>query len=208
MIAEHRLVDQVLGHHRRLVLGARDLLDHHSALAVELPGVDSRPADEVGQQVGRLEHALGPGGDVEGDQIVTGVGVEHCADALRGLVDVAVGGELLASLEHQMLEEVRHPVLLRAFGPRAGVERHQDGDGAGSRNRYPMQPHAVREHAHRDRRHRLPTVAIAEVHTRANRSIAAPLILALLISPANRVARSSQTGHRHDALATLRALYG
>ena len=54
VIAERRLVDQVLGDHRRLVVGARDLLDDDAALAVELLGVDPRASDEVGQQVGRL----------------------------------------------------------------------------------------------------------------------------------------------------------
>ena len=54
VIAERRAVDQVLGEHRRLVVGARDLLDHDAALAVELLGVDLRPSDEVGQQIDRL----------------------------------------------------------------------------------------------------------------------------------------------------------
>ena len=54
VIAERRLVDQVLGHHRRLVVGACDLLDDDAALAVELLGVEPWASDEVGQQVGRL----------------------------------------------------------------------------------------------------------------------------------------------------------
>ena len=130
VVAERRLVDQVLGHHRRLVVGAGDLLDDDAALAVELVGVDPRPADEVGQQVGRLERALGARGDVERDQVVARVGVQHRADPLGGLVDVAVGGVLLAALEHEVLEEVGHPVLLGALGAGAGVERHQDRDRA------------------------------------------------------------------------------
>ena len=59
VIAEHRLVDQVLGHHRGLIVGAGDLLDDDAALSIHLLGVDSRPGDEVGQQVGGLERALG-----------------------------------------------------------------------------------------------------------------------------------------------------
>ena len=54
VIAERRLVDQVLGHHRRLVVGARDLLHDHAALAIELVAIDPRAADEVGEQVGGL----------------------------------------------------------------------------------------------------------------------------------------------------------
>ena len=54
VVAEGGAVDQVLGHHRRLVVGAGDLLDDDAALAVELVGVDPRPADEVRQQVDRL----------------------------------------------------------------------------------------------------------------------------------------------------------
>ena len=55
MIAEHRLVDQVLGDRRRLIVGAGDLLDDDAALAIQLLLVDPRAGDEVGQQVGRLE---------------------------------------------------------------------------------------------------------------------------------------------------------
>ena len=55
VVAERGLVDEVLGEGRRLVVGAGDLLDHDAALAVELLGVDPRPADEVGQQVDRLQ---------------------------------------------------------------------------------------------------------------------------------------------------------
>ena len=53
VVAEGGAVDQVLGDHRRLVVGAGDLLDHDAALAVELLGVELRAADEVGQQVDR-----------------------------------------------------------------------------------------------------------------------------------------------------------
>ena len=51
-------------------LVARDLLDDDAALAVELLGVELRAPDEVGQQVDRLQRRLGPGGDVEGDEVV------------------------------------------------------------------------------------------------------------------------------------------
>ena len=54
VVAERGAVDQVLGDDRRLVVGARDLLHHDAALAVELVGVDLRAADEVRQQVDRL----------------------------------------------------------------------------------------------------------------------------------------------------------
>ena len=54
VVAERGAVDQVLGHDGRLVVGARDLLDHDAALAVELLLVDLRAPDEVGQQVDRL----------------------------------------------------------------------------------------------------------------------------------------------------------
>ena len=116
VVAERRLVDQVLGHHRGLVVGARDLLHDHAALAVELVGVDPRAADEVRQQVGRLERLARARGDVERDQVVAGVGVEDRADPLGGLVDVPVGRVLLAALEHEVLEEMGHPVLVLALG--------------------------------------------------------------------------------------------
>ena len=71
VVAERRAVDQVLGDDRRLVLGARDLLDDDAALAVELLGVDLRAPDEVGQQVDRLAAPTSARhGDVEGDEVV------------------------------------------------------------------------------------------------------------------------------------------
>jgi hypothetical protein len=138
MVAHRRLVDQVLGQRRRLVVGAGDLLDHHASLAIELLGVDVRAPDEVGQEVGGLEGSLGPGRDVEGDEVVARVGVELRAHAFGRLVDVAVGRVLLAALEHQVLEEVGHPVLLGPFRACAGVERDQYGHGS-----RPLQRHAV-----------------------------------------------------------------
>ena len=53
VLAEGRAVDQVLGDHRGLVVGAVDLLDHDAALAIELLGVEPRPSDEIAQQVDR-----------------------------------------------------------------------------------------------------------------------------------------------------------
>ena len=135
MLAEGGAVDQVLGDDRRLVVGAVDLLDDDPALAVELVGVELRPADEVAQQVDRLGRGLGADGDVEGDQVVARVGVQHAAEPLGGLVDVLVGGVLLAALEDQMLEEVSHPVLLGALRARARVERHEHRQRAGARQR-------------------------------------------------------------------------
>ena len=70
MVAERRAVDQVLGQHRRLVLRAGDLLDHHAALAVQFLGVDLRAPHEVGQQVDGVGDDLGAAGDVEGDEVV------------------------------------------------------------------------------------------------------------------------------------------
>ena len=135
VLAERGAVDQVLGDRRRLVVGAVDLLDHDAALAVELLGVEARAPDEVGQQVDRLRRALGAHGDVEGDEVVAGVGVQHAAQPLGGLVDVLVGRVLLAALEHQVLEEVGHAVLLRALVARAGVERHEHRQRARARQR-------------------------------------------------------------------------
>ena len=54
VLAERGAVDQVLGDDGRLVVGARDLLDHDAALAVELLLVELGPPDEVRQQVDRL----------------------------------------------------------------------------------------------------------------------------------------------------------
>ena len=155
VIAERRLIDQVLGHHRRLVVGPCDLLDDDAALAVELLGVDPWASYEVGQQVCRLPRALGAArGDVKRDEVVAGVGVEDGSDPRRGVVDVAVGLVLLAALEDEVLEEMRHPVLLGQLGARAGVERHEDRDRARSLDLDLVERKAVGEGRLRDRWHR------------------------------------------------------
>ena len=133
VVAERGAVDEVLGDDGRRVVRAGDLLDDDAALAVELVGVDPRPPDEVRQQVDRLRRHLGAAGDVEGDDVVRRVGVEHRAEALGRLVDLAVVVVLLAALEHEVLEEVRHPVLLGALRAGAGLEGHEDGRPRGSR---------------------------------------------------------------------------
>ena len=153
VVAERGAVDQVLGDDRRLVVGARDLLDHDAALAVELLLVELRAPDEVGQQVDRLADHLGAAGDVERDEVVRRVGVEHRAHPLGRLVDLAVVVVLLAALEHEMLEEVGHPVLLRALGPRAGLEGHEHGHRAGAGQVDPVQGQPVREGGGVDLRH-------------------------------------------------------
>jgi hypothetical protein len=126
MVAEGRAVDQVLGDHGRLVLRAGDLLDDDAALAVELLRVDLGAPDEVRQQVDRVPGDLGAAGDVEGDEVVRGVRVQDGAHRLRGLVDLAVVVVLLAALEHQVLEEMGHPVLLGPLRARARVKGDED----------------------------------------------------------------------------------
>ncbi len=133
VVAERGAVDQMLGHGGRLVLGARDLLDDDAALAVELLGVELRAADEVGEQVERRRGLGGPHGDVEGDEVVRRVGVQHAAHPLGRLVDGAVVVVLLAALEHEVLEEVGHAVLVGALGARSRVEGQQEGGRAGAR---------------------------------------------------------------------------
>ena len=127
---------------RGLVVRARDLLHDDAALAVS-SSVDPRPADEVRQQVGGLERLVRAGGDVERHQVVAGVGVEDRADPLCRLVDVPVGRVLLAALEHEVLEEVGHPVLVLALGPGTRVERDQDRHRARPVERDPVQRETV-----------------------------------------------------------------
>ena len=154
VVAEGGAVDQVLGHDGRLVVRARDLLDHDAALAVQLLLVDLRAPDEVRQQVDRLADDLGAARDVEGDEVVRRVGVEHRAHALGRLVDLAVVVVLLPALEHQVLEEVGHAVLLGPLRAGARLEGDEDGDGprAGEVDAVERQP--VRERRRVDLRHR------------------------------------------------------
>ena len=153
VVAEGGAVDQVLGDHGGLVVGARDLLHDDAALAVELLGVDPRAADEVRQQVDRAADDLGPAGEVEGHDVVGRVGVEHRAHLLGGLVDLAVVVVELAALEHQVLEEVGHAVLLGALRASAGLEGDEDGDGARALELDAVEGKAVGEGFGADRGH-------------------------------------------------------
>jgi len=84
---------------------------------------------------------------------MAGVGVEHGADPFGGLVDGAVVGVLLTALEHEMLQEMSHPVLLAALSPGAGVERDQDGQRAGALGGDAVQSQPVLKRGHGDRAH-------------------------------------------------------
>src|SRR5205807_1759730 len=67
-----------------------------------------------------------PSGDVIRNQVVARVGVEDGADPLRRLVDVPIRGVLLAALDHQVLEEMGHAILLGQLRAGPGVKGHQD----------------------------------------------------------------------------------
>ena len=82
-----------------------------------------------------------------------GVGVEHRAHPLRGLVDLAVVVVLLAALEHEVLEEVGHAVLLGALRARARLERHENRHRAGAGELDAVEGQPVRERGGVDLRH-------------------------------------------------------
>jgi hypothetical protein len=110
-------------------------------------------AYEVRKQVGGLERRLGARRDVEGHEVVARVGVELRAQPFRRLVDVAVMGVLLAALEHQVLEEVGHAVLLGTLGACSGIERDEHRGGASALQPDPVQGQAVGQDRGRDLRH-------------------------------------------------------
>ncbi len=130
MVAEHRAVDEDVRQVCGLVVGAGDLLNHDAALLLQLVGVEPRPADEVGEEVDRLDDPVGPDDDEEGDDVVAREGVHARTQDLGGGVDVAVGRMVLSALEDHVLEEMRHPALLGALDPRAGVEGDDRRDRA------------------------------------------------------------------------------
>ena len=168
VLAVGRLVEQPVRHVGRLVVGARDLLYHHAALTIELVGVDARSADEVRQQVDRGHGGLRAARDVERNHVVRRVRVELRAHPLGRLVHVAIRGIGLAALEDEVLEEVRHAVLLRALGPRAGIERDERGEGAGPGHGQPDQRQPVVERGGGDRDHPLRAYRRAQPYRRGN----------------------------------------
>ena len=172
MVAEVRAVDELLGHRGGLVLVALDLLDDDAALLVELGGVDLRAPDEVGEQVDGLHGRLGAHGDVEGDEVVRGVGVQRAAHALGRLVDLAVVVVDLAALEHEVLEEVGHPVLVGALGAGAGVEADEDRRGARAREGDAVDRQPVGGDGGGDLRHRQMTIARAPIGPRSHAAAA------------------------------------
>src|SRR5437763_2349643 len=84
---------------------------------------------------------------------MAGVGIQHRADPLSRLVDVPIGRVVLATLEHEVLEEMSHPVLLGTLCPGARVERHQERDRARARHWDPVDRQAVVERSEAYLRH-------------------------------------------------------
>ena len=175
---------------RRLVVGPGDLLDDDAALAVELIAVDPGRATKSVSRSAASSAASGAGGDVEGDQVVARVGVEHRADALRRLVDVTVGGVLLAALEHEVLEEMGHPVLLGTLGAGAGVEGGQDRHRAGPLHRDPVTA-AARCPGWRSRSSDMAKITVLH---RPEQASPPGHVGVVLTSPANPVASACETG--------------
>jgi cell division transport system ATP-binding protein len=213
MLTEHRAVDQVLGHDGGLVVGAGDLLHDDAAFAVQLIGVDPGPGDEVGEQVGGLIGAFGTGGDVKCNEVVAGVGVEHGADLLGALVDIPVVGELLSTLEHEVLQEMGHPVLGLTLGPRAGVEGGEERHRSSSLDGDAMQAQTVAQVADSDLGHfSLDTVA-AKHHAsckkggrRGGRPLRCGDPMAPVSRPTRRTAPASAQGPtRHAAPSPTRS---
>ena len=111
-----------------------------------------RPTKSVSRSIAS-HRRLGAHRDVEGDEVVRRVGVQRAAEPLGRLVDVAVVRVLLAALEDEVLEEVRHPVLLGALRAGAGVERDEDRDGARAVEADAVQRQAVGQRGGGDRGH-------------------------------------------------------
>src|SRR3954468_14446666 len=198
VLAERGPVDQVLGDDRRLIVRARDLLDHDAALAIELLGVDLRAPHEVGQQVDRLGRDLRAAGDVEGDEVVRGVGVQDRAHRLRGLVDLAVVVVLLAALEDQVLQEMGHPVLVCALGPGAGVEGHEHRQRA-RRELDAVEREAVRKGRGVDARHR--PLSVLQGTLRAERRHPRTLIADVMAATERHLRRRRHREDPHRAAA-------
>ena len=97
-------------------------------LELEVPGLEMRPADEVGQQVHSKRKVRRKQGRVEGGQLAVGRGVEIAADILDRLADLSCRAAARA-LEHHMLEQMRDAVERRRLIARAGRRIEPDGHG-------------------------------------------------------------------------------
>ena len=112
--AEHRLLEQDLGHLGGVVEVAADLLDDHLALVIDLGGIERGPADQLAEDghrplglPSRHAHPVDSG-------LAIGRRVERATDALDRLAERArrrIGG---GALERQVLQEVGHARPARA----------------------------------------------------------------------------------------------
>ena len=133
--SEHRLLEQDLGHLRRVVEVPADLLDDDLALAVDLGRVERRPADQL------AEHGHRPLGlpARDADPVDRGLAVrcrvERAADPFDRLAQGAGGRIRGGALERQVLQEVGHARLLGRLEARARLHVRGDRHRPGGRQR-------------------------------------------------------------------------
>ena len=110
----------------RRVTRLAQLGQHHPLLALELVGVEARPADEVGDQLDAQRQVAAKQPGVEHGMVARRPGVQRSPDILDVLGD-ALGVATAGALEHHMLDQMGEPALAGSLGPRADVGIKADG---------------------------------------------------------------------------------
>ena len=133
-----KIVDEIVGS----VLGLRDFLQHHLALAIDLGRVEHGVQEKIRQQLGGHRQISAQHLGVVAGVLLAGERIEHTADGVDLLGDLR-GSALARAFEEQMLDEVRNPVLGRGFVTRSVLDPDADGGRDHGRHRFADHAQAV-----------------------------------------------------------------
>ena len=92
----------------RLVTDHLDLLDNHSPLPLDFPGINAGVAVHVGENLRHSGQMIGGGRRIEAGTLLCRVGIQITTDSLDLLADSA-GAPFLCTLKEQMLQKMGDP---------------------------------------------------------------------------------------------------
>ena len=117
------LQGQLLG----LVLALGQLLEHHLALHLKLPGIQSRFKNKIQQQIEGFRRPFRRNQHMKMHIVETGGGIAAAAKGLDATIEFS-RRQGVAALEHHVLEKVSHAAFVSSFGGTAGPAPKIDAD--------------------------------------------------------------------------------
>src|SRR5581483_1665054 len=106
-----------------------DFFQDHAAFARDVPRIEYRVKNQIGEHIESDGKMLVENFDVEANTLFGGEGVHVSADRVDLTGDV-FGGARLGSFEDHVFNEMRDPVVLGVLVARSGFDPNADGYGA------------------------------------------------------------------------------